>query len=228
MKVYIVRHGQPVPRGAIEDPFFPVGDPPLTELGREQARLVGERLKSMGFNGDILASPYRRAMETADVIADVLGLKVKVYPVIREMMMRPTETAKDFPGMTIEEIKRTFKNVTEDSELEYPWWTLHHEETADVIDRIREGISQLELKKDTLFVCHGASSYALRVVYEIPMLVKSYNLNCSLSAMDLDDPEWPTLAYDLAHLPDYARTSNTQTYEDVLAAEREKEVRESK
>ena len=45
----------------------------LSERGWEQARGVGERLKGEGIE-TILASPYGRAQETAQGIAEVLGL----------------------------------------------------------------------------------------------------------------------------------------------------------
>jgi phosphohistidine phosphatase len=59
MRVLIVRHAEAAP-----------GTPDelrsLTESGREQARLLGERLREQGFTPDaVLTSPLLRARETA-------------------------------------------------------------------------------------------------------------------------------------------------------------------
>ena len=50
-------------------------DPPLDDVGREQARLVGERLRRYRPQA-VYASPLRRAYETAEIIADCLNLPV--------------------------------------------------------------------------------------------------------------------------------------------------------
>ena len=47
MIVYITRHGQP--SRSINQIDVP-GDPPLSELGKEQARLLGQRLAWIKFN----------------------------------------------------------------------------------------------------------------------------------------------------------------------------------
>ena len=41
MELYLVRHGQSLSNAGTERP-----DPPLTETGKEQARLAGEALKA--------------------------------------------------------------------------------------------------------------------------------------------------------------------------------------
>jgi len=58
-------------------------DPPLTEAGRRQALEVAQGLRGRGFQR-LLTSPYRRALETADLVAGVLGLAVVVEPLVRE------------------------------------------------------------------------------------------------------------------------------------------------
>jgi broad specificity phosphatase PhoE len=65
-RIYLVQHAEKQ-RAA--------GDPGLTELGREQARLVAEQLAGSGI-GAVYASPLRRAQETAAVIAAATGLEV--------------------------------------------------------------------------------------------------------------------------------------------------------
>jgi len=72
--VFFVRHGESVANVFDRDRERPEGDVDrLTERGWEQARGLGARLKGEGIEA-ILASPMRRAQETAQAINEVLGL----------------------------------------------------------------------------------------------------------------------------------------------------------
>ncbi len=63
------------------DPGMP--DPPLTERGREQAGGAIDQLAGHGVR-QILASPYRRTLETARILAEGLGCGITVEPLVRE------------------------------------------------------------------------------------------------------------------------------------------------
>ena len=72
MKFYVTRHGQVAEDAEyFGDVAYPKGDMPLSKLGREQAELLGNRLRDEGFSGKIFSSPYLRTMETADIIAEI-------------------------------------------------------------------------------------------------------------------------------------------------------------
>jgi probable phosphoglycerate mutase len=74
VNVYFTRHGESVANLADRSMEREPGDGDrLSEHGWEQARGVGERLRGEGIEA-IVASPYRRAQETAQAIGDVLGL----------------------------------------------------------------------------------------------------------------------------------------------------------
>jgi len=79
--LYLIRHGDyDYERGA--DPVAALG---LNELGREQARLVGERLAALPLRPHaLIASPYRRARETAEEIAPLIGIPPVIDTLIRE------------------------------------------------------------------------------------------------------------------------------------------------
>jgi len=72
MQIYLLRHGiAEDARAGLAD-----ADRALTEEGREKLRRV---LKRAGFKPSlILSSPYRRALETAEIAAGVLGYGGKV------------------------------------------------------------------------------------------------------------------------------------------------------
>jgi broad specificity phosphatase PhoE len=63
------------------DPGIP--DPPLTRAGRRQAARLVDALATAEIRR-LVASPYRRALETATIIGNALGLAITVEPLIRE------------------------------------------------------------------------------------------------------------------------------------------------
>jgi broad specificity phosphatase PhoE len=58
-------------------------DPGLTELGRQQVAAAAEILRRHEVRG-IVASPYTRTLETAEIVADTLRLDVTVDPCVGE------------------------------------------------------------------------------------------------------------------------------------------------
>jgi phosphohistidine phosphatase len=75
MQIYLLRHG------IAEDgkPGRPDSERALTEEGREKLRRVLRRARAAGVRPDvILASPYRRAVETAEEAVDVFRYEGKV------------------------------------------------------------------------------------------------------------------------------------------------------
>lgn len=73
MELYIVRHGIAIDR---EDPKSPA-DPEryLTEEGVEKTRQVAKSIAALGVSPDLfISSPYVRAMQTAEIFAEALGL----------------------------------------------------------------------------------------------------------------------------------------------------------
>lgn len=79
MDLVFVRHAEPV---RIEESDGPA-DPPLTERGRRQAEAAAKWLEVEHFDA-IYASSLKRAIETADAIARVAGLEVRIEEDIRE------------------------------------------------------------------------------------------------------------------------------------------------
>jgi len=89
MRIYLLRHG------IAEDgkPGRPDSERALTDEGRRRLRSVLERARAAGTApGLILTSPYRRAVETAEIAADVLGSK---EPLMRSEAFVPGASAVD-------------------------------------------------------------------------------------------------------------------------------------
>lgn len=140
-----VRHGQSefnVVYGATgRDPG--IEDPALTELGRAQIRNSAEALADRGTVADhIVSSPYRRALETAHILADVLGLEILIDPLIREhrhficdIGRRRSVLQRDWPHIDFDHI-------------EEQWWTEHFEEEHEVHARVRAFVDGNHMRED--------------------------------------------------------------------------------
>lgn len=89
MQIYLLRHGIAEDGG----PGRPDAERALTAEGREKLRRVLKRARIADVSpGVILSSPYRRAIETADVAADALGYEGKV---IRTRALVPEASPSD-------------------------------------------------------------------------------------------------------------------------------------
>jgi broad specificity phosphatase PhoE len=73
MAIYLLRHGQS--EANRESLFSGVTDHRLTDLGREQARQVGQRFKEREF-GHLFTSQLCRTVETADIFVAASGAKI--------------------------------------------------------------------------------------------------------------------------------------------------------
>jgi len=82
-RLYLIRHAQSQGNTG-ED--LTTGDPDLTDVGWEQARRLGQRLKSQKINR-VYGSPLRRTQQTASAIADASGLEVVPKADLREVQL---------------------------------------------------------------------------------------------------------------------------------------------
>lgn len=97
MDLILVRHGEPVRIEGADGP----ADPPLSERGREQARAVARWLADAESLDAVVASPLRRASETAAPIAEAYGLDLEVIDELAEF----DREAPDY--IPVEELKAT-------------------------------------------------------------------------------------------------------------------------
>ena len=68
--IYLVRHGESEIN--VSETYMDDAPPPLTELGKEQARFLAKRAKNITFDV-LIASPFERTKETAQMIAEESG-----------------------------------------------------------------------------------------------------------------------------------------------------------
>lgn len=100
-ELLLIRHGES--EGNVGTSRQP--DCALTERGVGQAGAVAPRLASLDLRGFIaLTSPYRRARQTADVIAAAMGLRFEVEPMVREWGPAATVGGEQFPAESPDEL----------------------------------------------------------------------------------------------------------------------------
>jgi phosphohistidine phosphatase len=77
MNLYILRHGLAVEPGS--DGFNKDSERPLTPKGERKLWKIAQALEALDVSFDwILSSPYVRARQTADIIAEGLGLRKRI------------------------------------------------------------------------------------------------------------------------------------------------------
>jgi broad specificity phosphatase PhoE len=122
------------------DPGLP--DPPLTAAGREQAERLVDDLAAEGVIR-LISSPYRRALETASIIAARLDLAISVEPLVRERCAFSCDE-----GSTPDVLRRLWPTL-DFAHLDAQWWggaeeshasieqrsVMFHAKTADLPDR---------------------------------------------------------------------------------------------
>lgn len=81
--LYFARHGQTI--WNVENKICGATDSPLTELGHQQASLLGEEILREGLQIDeILCSPLSRASDTARHISEITGIPLRIEPRLKE------------------------------------------------------------------------------------------------------------------------------------------------
>ena len=143
MVLYVARHGQTL--WNVERRVCGASDVELTETGLAQARQMAEEAEGKAV-GLILSSPLKRALVTAQIAADRLGLKVYVDPRLAEQNYGIFEGAdRDDPAFL--EAKRQFAARPPQGES-----------ILDVAARVYSLLDELaerRLSENALIVAHG-------------------------------------------------------------------------
>ena len=216
MIVHITRHGQ-----VDQKTDHPVGDPYLSDLGQEQARLLGTRLKQMGFTGTVHSSPFYRTMETAQIVAEVCDTAVTPAAEMREYVIREGQMDR-FEGATLETLLGIYSRLVDSDTFPYPWWTSEIETDEDIETRVAPLIERVtEVDEDVLLVGHGASvEGAHRVILKrITPEIEDHGgicWNCVLSSFRFDNGFAVIRVMDTDHLPPEAITANAKNREEYL------------
>lgn len=175
-------------------------DPPLSDDGIVQAGQLAQRLKQEKITA-IFASPFLRTVQTANQVAEVLNLPIKLESGLSEWL-NPEWMSENPERMAIAELIALFPridpNYTSRVISQYP-------ETAETaLERSGETARKLaaEFREEILLVGHGASvlGATIGLVGEIAKTEVKASL-CCLIKVTRQEPKWVLeLKGDTSHL----------------------------
>jgi probable phosphoglycerate mutase len=197
----LVRHGQS--EAYLDGTLFPLvdgqGDPPLSELGYEQARLVGDRLAGAGISA-IYVSNLRRTGQTAAPLARRLGLEPHVDAGLREVHLGEWE------GGVFRKMVATGHPIAERMSAEERWEVIPGAESANALaDRVRATILRIAASHPgqcvAAFTHGGIIGQALALATGSRPFAFLGSENASVSRLVIVGDRWITRSFnDIAHL----------------------------
>ena len=134
-----------------------IEDPRLTARGHRQAREAAARLAEHPVTR-VLASPYTRALETADALAAALSLPITIEPLVRERGAFACDI-----GTGRSELARRWPHL-DFSHIDECWWSRATESDAAVKARsetFREAAAAWPRHDDVLVITHWGFIRAL-------------------------------------------------------------------
>lgn len=152
--IYYVRHGTSVSNqkgvtSGSED------DTKLAEIGKEQAKIAGQKLTGKGIDL-IVCSPMKRAVETAQIIAKEIGFDVNKIQTSRFFIERSVGVYSGRPH-------NEYRNAIISGKL-----SDSVETTEQMVERMRKGLDWLSQLDGTniVVVAHSAMSRTFRVIHD--------------------------------------------------------------
>ena len=139
--IYILQHG--VTEWNVEDIYQGLKSSSFTERGRAQIRKAAKFFTDKNIE-KIFCSPLERAIQTAEVVAQAIGLEIEIIPSFYEI------DCGDFEGKS----RQVYKKGKE-LESKFPGG----ESFADVYKRVERDVERLvSINKNILIVGHGGTN----------------------------------------------------------------------
>ncbi len=152
-RLILVRHGES--EGNRDRTFTQSPDVPLTPYGSKQARAAAERIAKRYVPVGMVASPFARARETAQIIANTLALTVAIEPALRE------QSFGIFAGQPYDAL---LADATYHDGPRWNWRPPGGESLGDVYERVVpafDRIARTYAQHDVVIVSHGGVMLAL-------------------------------------------------------------------
>jgi broad specificity phosphatase PhoE len=169
-RILLVRHGQSTWNALGK--WQGRADPPLSPLGQQQAASAAARI---GIVDAVIASPLVRARQTAEIIAEGIG----VGPVDTDDRLIETD-AGDWTGLTFHEIRTGWPGW-----LDQHRWPDNFEKEIDIVARMAEALIDIAARHPGASVVAVTHSGAMR------------NLDRSLGDHDPSIPNLAARWYDV-------------------------------
>lgn len=152
-RLILVRHGES--EGNRDRRFTQNAEVPLTDLGREQARVAGVRIADRFAPVEVVASPYRRAHQTGEIIAAALRLPLSFEPDLRE---------QSFGVLAGQPYNILMSDAFQHDGPRWEWRPPEGESLVDVYQRATPALDRLARRfagRDVVVVSHGGVMSAL-------------------------------------------------------------------
>lgn len=207
-KVYFVRHGESEGNAAR---VHQSKDTPLSDIGHSQAKMVALRFKNIQAER-IIASPYTRARQTAQAIADYNQLELEENALFQERrgpseligLSQLSEQSKQIRGALREHLLDDGGN----------WHYSDEESAAEFVKRTKQALEFLQKRdeKELIVVSHALNirmilanvlnqTGELRHLYEIYDNFDLNNTSLSVIAYDSERGRWQVICInDHSHL----------------------------
>jgi len=207
-KIYFVRHGESEGNAAR---VHQSKDTPLSEIGMSQAKMVALRFKNIQVER-IIASPYTRARQTAQAIADYNNLKIEDNSLFQER-----RGLSELIGLSqlSEQSKQIRANLHQHLLEDGGSWRYSDEESAvEFAARSKQALEFLQKRSENnlVVVSHALNirmllanvlnqTGELKHLYEIYSNFDLNNTSLSVIAYDGDKARWQVICInDHSHL----------------------------
>lgn len=200
MELILIRHGRV---GSGERVFNEAGrfDPPLGELGIEQSRSVVGRLADQEISA-IYASELQRTKQTAEPLAEALGIEISVHPGLNEVFLGEYE-GRSFSRMLQEQDEIYMRFLKSRRWSEFPGSESDEEVRRRVGETLEELAERHPKQRVVAFTHGGIINAALAVATGAETLVLVSPENASVTSIYLRPrPPLVVTVNDTAHLPD--------------------------
>ncbi len=197
---YFIRHGET--QWNAEGRICGRSDVDLSEIGREQAQRLADRLKSVAIDA-IYSSPLRRARQTAEIIAQATGLK----PLVEEGLVELNYGS--WEGKTFREIIERERETLAAWKADPGGMAPPGGETGiEVLNRVAgvmEGLARQHHRGKVALVCHKTVS-RLAVCYALGVSATEYRRrltmeNAAVNIVERSRQCWRLVLFnDTSHL----------------------------
>ena len=195
--LYLVRHGEH------DDPGTEIDDGLLTETGKEQARLLGARLRAVPFS-TIAHSPLRRATQTAAILsASLPGVPLHPSDLLRDCI--PSVPDREGLSLTLAAFFDQLSPVARTAGPEQAAAALLHYAVPPAAT-VEEDVYELLITHNFVigwFVAHALSAPSWRWIG-----LNQFNCGLTIICYRPDRPAALVSYNDIGHLPPALRGAN--------------------
>jgi len=168
--LYVVRHGK---TGGNDQNIYQAEDTPLSQEGRDQARILYERFTNIPLEV-IYTSPLLRATETTEIINEELQLPVETDNLLKEWRKPASLIGKFFTDRKAQEFEKA--RILNRDNAQWKW--KDEESVSEAEDRIAEFLLKMKtVSQEHILV--STHSFPMRMMLCVVLLegqeINSYN-----------------------------------------------------